>query len=309
MGDGRRRLLAGPTVTATVLVGVSLKLSRAYHLLNQLNEAVGADRERNRPLAGVFDPRYQAHALFYEGDPPPAAWGVMAGDVVHDARSALDHLVACLVVANGKQPLAANSFPLFGSEVRYRAEVSRRDPTRGPDPLTGLTANQRGIVAECQPFAGRRAREAQRAPLLQLHRLWNVDRQRLVDVGVSFDGSRDLEVVVEPESWFSVRQISLHAEPGTLIEPGASVASISVIRHPGTPAHVGLRLVSRLKTAVAFGPAGPGGPATTVNGLAAILADALDAVRRFDPTFHVDDWADVTSWPAVDGRRPVDRGR
>ena len=295
-------------MTAPVLGGVSLRLSRAYHLLNQLHEAVGADRERNRRLAGVFDPRNQAHALFYEGHAPPAAWGVMAGDVVHDARSALDHLVAALVVANGKQPLSANSFPLFGSEARYRAEVSGRDPARGPDPLTGLTDHQRDIVAECQPFVERRPRSAQRAPLLQLHRLWNVDRQRLVDVGISFADSRDLEVVARPQSWFSVRQISLHAEPGTLLEPGAPVASVQVARQPGTPADVGVQLDSRLKTAVAFGPAGPGGPATTVDGLAAILAHTVDAVRRFDPTFDVDDWAEVTARPAV-GRRPVDRGR
>src|SRR5439155_21053237 len=48
--------------------------------------------------------------IFEEPDP---RWGLIAGDFVHNIRSALDYLAWQLVILNGKRPNSAVQFPIF----------------------------------------------------------------------------------------------------------------------------------------------------------------------------------------------------
>lgn len=54
-------------------------------------------------------------------DRPPLVWGVIIGDVVHNLRSSLDHLVYQLIVLNGDTPDRRSEFPIFSSVKEYEA--------------------------------------------------------------------------------------------------------------------------------------------------------------------------------------------
>lgn len=51
--------------------------------------------------------------------PPPLRLGVIVGDLVHNVRSALDHLVWQLVLANAQQPTRATQFPVCSKREQW----------------------------------------------------------------------------------------------------------------------------------------------------------------------------------------------
>ena len=64
----------------------------------------------------------------YDLKTPPAQIGLIAGDVIHNLRSALDHLVYALVIANGNDPTGekAIAFPVHDDAARYVAQSGRQ---------------------------------------------------------------------------------------------------------------------------------------------------------------------------------------
>jgi hypothetical protein len=60
---------------------------------------------------------WQTAKVFVHGEPVPAVeeWGPIIGDVVHNLRSALDHLVWQLTIANGHTP--PNPIPVEADRV------------------------------------------------------------------------------------------------------------------------------------------------------------------------------------------------
>jgi hypothetical protein len=70
----------------------------------------------------------QAPAVSQQGDPktgwwlwqlktsgtsPPVRWSVVVGEIIHDLRSALDHLVCQLAIANQNSATMGHQFPIF----------------------------------------------------------------------------------------------------------------------------------------------------------------------------------------------------
>jgi hypothetical protein len=95
-------------------------------------------------------------------EPPVAEWGVVIGDVVHNLRSALDHLVWGLTLAAGHVPPAtingkwrSIAFPIELNDRRNRNEAGdpvswEMDPPRG---LWGIDPALRSGFEALQPFA------------------------------------------------------------------------------------------------------------------------------------------------------------
>jgi hypothetical protein len=75
-------------------------------------------------------------------------YGVMVGDVVHNLRSALDHLIAQLVEANGKSVNKRSGFPIFsedptlipppGSDTRKVREAAKNRAALWDDRIAGI---------------------------------------------------------------------------------------------------------------------------------------------------------------------------
>jgi len=53
----------------------------------------------------------------------PARWSCIIGEVVHNLRSALDHLAWQLVLANGQTPARTTEFPIFETSDKYESRV------------------------------------------------------------------------------------------------------------------------------------------------------------------------------------------
>src|SRR4051794_7080795 len=64
-------------------------------------------------LRSDFYPGVSVVAVAVATANPPLRFGVMAGNIIYQLRSILDHLVCQLVVANGGEPKSVNQFPVY----------------------------------------------------------------------------------------------------------------------------------------------------------------------------------------------------
>jgi len=106
----------------TEYTSVRAKLKRAEdHLADLESELVGWIR--SKPLALIptlrADGRTEDHHIKIT-NPLPIAANLIAGDSVHNFRSALDHLVMALALDNGADPYDSSiSFPVFDRRDRF----------------------------------------------------------------------------------------------------------------------------------------------------------------------------------------------
>ena len=96
----------------------------------------------------------------------PAKVSLIAGDAIHNIRSALDHLAWQLVLSTGNTPGPSTSFPIFDSAVEYEARSERK--------VKGMRQAAIDAIGALKPYkTGNRL-------LWQLHRLDIIDKHRMV---------------------------------------------------------------------------------------------------------------------------------
>lgn len=113
----------------------------------------------------------------------PLVLGLIAGDAIHNLRSALDHVIYQLALAGGGDG-DRTQFPIFEDGHAYADHVGRL--------LEGVPEDERSKIKELQPFRARTLIEAGAAPpttardplavnmyLMFLGRLDNLDKHRL----------------------------------------------------------------------------------------------------------------------------------
>jgi hypothetical protein len=109
---------------------------------------------------------YELYAIIRK--PPPRELALIAGDVAHNVRSALDHLVYVLS-SRTAQRSGKTQFPIFTDECRFKVlGVPKIESIRGPE---------RTLIENVQPFAA--AVDPANDPLAILNRLSNIDKHRL----------------------------------------------------------------------------------------------------------------------------------
>lgn len=157
--------------------GVGAKFVRARQLLNELELSVAAFlalqpfalEERDEQETGDLVYRVRVERQ------PPIEWSTVVGDIVHNARSALDHLAWRLVEAGGGTPSDATYFPIADAEAGYGEKVRKA--------LKGASQANREAVKALRPWRGGDN------DLWRLHRLDIVDKHRLlVPVGAAQRG-------------------------------------------------------------------------------------------------------------------------
>jgi len=117
----------------------------------------------------------RVQAFWWDIPDPPLDWGVRIGDVVHNLRSALDHLVWQLS-SSPKAGIGGNQFPIF-----------RDKPTQGFDARTkdgmlyGVPDDERAKIEGLQPYVRDPGTEDRNA-LVILNNLSNVDKHQIVHV-------------------------------------------------------------------------------------------------------------------------------
>jgi len=129
--------------------GVQSKIARANEHCNTLYESVTqAIKSHPNRVSHNFDPDTFEHVWRLESDPPPipARVNAILGDAIYNYRSALDHLVWSLVLANEEVPTRANEFPIFIDEIEFEKQCQRK--------LRGVSAEAKDIIAKAQPCYG-----------------------------------------------------------------------------------------------------------------------------------------------------------
>lgn len=107
--------------------------------------------------------------------PIPHRLSVLAGEVLHDLRSCLDHLVYQLIVAHtGREPsYRTYEFPVSCTEKHFTTSVPRKLREVSP---TGVK-----LISQVQPFTFKRPTQTS---LYVLRELNLVDKHRLLLLGV-----------------------------------------------------------------------------------------------------------------------------
>jgi hypothetical protein len=150
------------------LKGPRLKLDRAKSHLDDLVEAIKRFYETD-PYDGVVkdNPETQRREFTVtQADPLPDELALISGDVIHNLRSALDHLIWQLIIANGGKPNENAAFPIWRSESKFKS--SR------PGYAKGVSKQALDLLYGLKPYKG--GNDA----LWRIHKLDIVDKHRLL---------------------------------------------------------------------------------------------------------------------------------
>jgi hypothetical protein len=244
------------------------KIARGFEHLERLSAEFAWFRERvEEPII-----EWEEAVVEFEGQdwqalvcgevlhPPPFELGLTAGDAAHNFRTALDHLAAALVEANGKAPGRRTQFPIQvqlpdrRARERIRANLARMHPD----------ARQR--ICQLQPYLDR---EHPRSQMLEaLAWIDNTDKHRLVPPAIALSEGTEIQVTPissnKPPVWFNY---------GAPLEPGTVLLRWQV----GDPAVQEVR-ISTFDASLGFGSTAKG---VTLRNLSQIGQGVLAIVESF----------------------------
>jgi hypothetical protein len=162
----------------TASAGIRAKIARALELLLELDECLHAYLDADPfTLQRQVQPDGVTHVFVLKvTEPAPVALSVLVGEVVHQLRSAVDHVAYGLVVAAGNTPTRQTGFPVCTARPAALKVAG------------GVTAEALAAVDAVQPY---QRRDPLRHPLHVLNTLWNIDKHRnLLVTALQSTGSR-----------------------------------------------------------------------------------------------------------------------
>lgn len=163
------------TFSEGFITGARLRVKRAHKHLNELERKASAFLERHpEDFTRKLDPHHLDYFIYEiaPNRPPPVTLGPVFGDVVHNLRSALDHIAWNLALRNliesEREPFELTSFPIMlnftgGSIKNFWDSVIDVLPVAIPD------------ILDLQPA---HSSDPSAHHLAVLTRLWNADKHR-----------------------------------------------------------------------------------------------------------------------------------
>jgi hypothetical protein len=170
-------------------------MERARHQVALLQSDIDAFFAR-KPYELVVETnakQTELYAVVKEREPVPVAWSILAGEIVHDLRSALDHVVTQLVIRKTGLPPSTSTtrFPIFLTADDYRENRGEKVW------LHGASSAARAIIKAAQPFE---TGEGMTSPLWHLHELSNWERRRAIPLVAAAQRPAEVKAVVG-EAW------------------------------------------------------------------------------------------------------------
>ena len=155
------------------LAGINAKLHRAEEQINKITDV--AHKLCNDVEQGIVREVRQdlgQQVWLYPGPPPTVLveWSVILGEILHNLRSALDHLVWQLVLANGQTPGRHNKFPIFADHDKWLQEKVKF--------LKGVSIRHEAMVGHLQPYTGGISLPFDVSMLKVLDELNNIEKHR-----------------------------------------------------------------------------------------------------------------------------------
>lgn len=175
-------------------------------------------------------------------DPPPVDLPVIMGDVLHNLRGTLDHLVYEIAATTFSpkplsQDVAKNSeFPIVGdiNSKQVAGSGQAMFDTVKMTKLAGIPPKAQAIIERLQPY--HQGNDFKAHPLWTLHELSNVDKHRKLLVGTLTSAVAP----IIPERSFNYQFIAdVDQCYGILLEPEAVIIRYSAVpRDPSKEMHV-----------------------------------------------------------------------
>jgi hypothetical protein len=170
------------------LLGVRLKIERAKHHFDELKAAIHswhtAEEDEHSYIINHDPDRKCVNLALQKVRANNTDWALIAGDVVHNLRSALDHLVCQLALLNGKPPSCCNktSYPIFLTDTAFIGSKARSaiEPLIHPDALA--------IIEESQPYntANATGKDPSKSNLWIVSQLDIIDKHRMLVVAAKY---------------------------------------------------------------------------------------------------------------------------
>jgi hypothetical protein len=129
--------------------GPPLKIERAKKHIRDLNSRINEFLATN-PYRVVLDEDSEPGKKLYKlsrVDPVPPGIGLIAGDAIHNLRSALDHMFCQLVVANNKVISRTDMLPIADSAQIFKSGGIPKIKGR-------VTTDAAKLIAKIKPYKG-----------------------------------------------------------------------------------------------------------------------------------------------------------
>lgn len=272
------------------LFGCQLKMRRAHVHLHELDNAL-EEFIGSKPYDVVYDFESEPdqHLIRFKiWERPELWWSPIIGDIVHNVRSALDHLAWQLVIRNGRNPQGARSqFPIFTrdpfdptiyrcSKEAKRARVSWKNQTRG------MHKADVELLKRLQPYNG--PDSPHEHPLARLSQFSNWDKHR----EFHFPSQVFMDYCFAA-TMKDVRITLLYLKPrGEALEHGEIIASYSVVATGSKPK---VNMNPKVLFDVAFGRGSPLEGLGIKETLPALINHVVDIILDFKERFDYQDFS------------------
>lgn len=140
----------------------SLKAEIDRHISEGTGHSLVGYVERNKD---TFSKLYSRLA----GPATPIRFAILCGEIVHQLRSSLDHLVWQLILLEGKTPPPRAEYPIFKKREEYVAGAPRK--------IKGMPDEVETLIEQKQPYHWPRPEDH---PLWRIHDLNRIDKHRLL---------------------------------------------------------------------------------------------------------------------------------
>jgi hypothetical protein len=263
------------------LDGVQAKLDRAFEHGHALREEIRVLlKEEFYGTSQIPSPKLDAKGVlrcegyFHVLKQPPPKLGVIAGDLAHNLRSALDHLIYQLALLDSGGRPEGTFFPIARSNVEYRVPRSGEVASLRDRALAGVGEDHRTLVDAEQPFVGRTRHEADGTMLAMLNAFSNTDKHRVIQP----TALRPFRVEAFPVTGVFDIQVRLPKKMPQVIADGAHIYSL-FISNPADP-FADMRVQTNFVYGVGFGNRG-----LTDADLLNMCLDVGRLIDRFRPVF------------------------
>lgn len=207
------------------LVGPRLKLERAaIHIreFEALSETYLADEPYTICVEYDLDHRPSVKVVFLRPIPPMAS--AIVGDVVHNLRSALDHLAADMIRTSSKMPTKKTRFPIHKDKAGFEGGVTQD--------LMGAEPKFVDFIMNLKPFGN----TPESRPFYDIARMNNDDKHLLL-----IDGTPALSiakmVIYSDAGVFPIKNVAMIDGKKSSL-PGTIIHRIEIEGHPRLLMHL-----------------------------------------------------------------------
>jgi hypothetical protein len=260
------------------LEGCWAKHKRAWYHAKCLEREVGRFADSGPyNVTHHFDQEQRALILSAETVHPPdtTLWGLILGDLIHNARGSLDHLTWQLALLSGSKPGQHLQFPVETCGRKYWSLTKDGKPSIRDKRLLGIDSMYRTIIDRTQPY--RAGQSARLEALNVLVLLSNTDKHRFIHttaMGIDSDDPDRIDFISNSD----VGEIeSVETKPF----PPKGKAEIARIVYDRLGPNPRMKMEGELPVFIAFGETH-----VRIEGIGIILNAIESTLKRFAPFFE-----------------------